>query len=327
MKIRILFNLNNLHLDGIDELVTSVFTISDNFKIRESFHTPDFLYEAGRSHTMHDKKKAFAFCEVDMKIEKGQNPIAELDKIIFERSQYVDGFVSLFWFIKDCCVYLDYAIGYIEGVGGSVRIMHQNSSAWGQHGKMEFTSFNFDEIRKVGVISDKYNLVNKQKIQELKENPNPEESNKIGHADDFNYNDYNPLQRALTFLAGARKIKYLPHRIAMFMPIFECLLTSDSGEVTQKVSERAAFYLSDSKTERWDIYKTIRDCYKYRSNFLHGNAYSSAQLNPDNHIPHILKIESLARNLMLKIILHDSANMLNSDANARVDYLNYIIFV
>ncbi|MGE6376597.1 hypothetical protein [Peribacillus muralis] len=78
--------------------------------------------------------------------------------------------------------------------------------------------------------------------------------------------------RAFHFLSTARSEATLPIKAIYYSTILECLFTSDSSEVTHKVSERFAHYLGDNFQERMGYYHLAKNIYKIRSKAVHGQA-------------------------------------------------------
>ena len=62
-----------------------------------------------------------------------------------------------------------------------------------------------------------------------------------------------------------------PDQIFLNMAIaLECLLSTNSMEVTHTLSERAAVMLGNSASERFQIYQDLKNIYKTRSSIVHG---------------------------------------------------------
>lgn len=82
---------------------------------------------------------------------------------------------------------------------------------------------------------------------------------------------YNRLSRVFFFTQGARNTSNLGEKIASYMTCFEALFCTDSAEIAHKLSERVAFFLAESPTERASIFGNVKIAYDIRSKTLHGN--------------------------------------------------------
>jgi hypothetical protein len=58
----------------------------------------------------------------------------------------------------------------------------------------------------------------------------------------------------------------------------ECLLGTDSVELTHKLSERIAWLLSDNAENRVRIFRQVKALYTIRSRVIHGSVVTKAQL-------------------------------------------------
>ena len=330
MEFKLLFHINHLLLNGFSLCETPDFSICNDHSFRQSFYTEDFLCIVGKTETLNPKENAFAyytFYNNEDLVRK--DALNELSSKMMEKMQYLDGFLNFLWFIKDNCVSVDRVIGQIPSLKEGVVKLSSNSHAWNSLGIMEDTLFSEEEMKKAVEIGSKYSSICTQEIRRIDEHLKNEIHNKalqMGHSEDFNHNTYNSLQRAFVFLGGARKINYLPYRIAMYMPIFECLFSTDAQEATQKISERVAFYLTNDKFERMEIFKAVHDGYDCRSRFLHGDVFKPRYLKTENTKPLSIQIDNIARRVLTKVIMEDSDKFLDVSKNLRREYIEGIIF-
>ncbi len=330
MEFKILFNINNLLFTDNRPCQTPDFILSNDYSFREKFYTKDFITELGKAETRVRKESVFAYSIISNNAPMGRiDLLNELRREMFEKMQYLDGFLIWLWFSKDSCVYVDKVSGQIDEIENGVIGIHSNSNAWNSSGEKEDTCFSENEIRAAIKIADKYREVCTQNLVSIDDILQNERTNTpliMGHSEGYNHNNNNAIQRSFIFLAGGRKIKYLPYRIAMYMPIFECLFAIEASEVTQKISERVAFYLSDDKEERKREYETMKIGYDYRSRFLHGDTFKKKHINIENSKPISIKIDDFARRSLTKIILEDASKFLETNSEKRNDFLNDIIF-
>jgi len=113
------------------------------------------------------------------------------------------------------------------------------------------------------------------------------------------------LERAFNFLDVARKTRNIPEKIAFFVCIFETLFFGkDSGEIAHQVAERVALYASNTRIFRLGIYTLVKDAYRIRSTYFHGNSF--ANVKDDKLLSISERIDFLTRNVFNQIITSDA---------------------
>ncbi len=323
-------NIENFYLSDLTDCKTADYIISSNLNKKEAYYTDAFHYHLGRAESQTGRTNCYA-CDKwshEATFDSENTPFHYLRKMMLIKMQYLESFLSMMWLVKDCSVYTKSCIGEIIG-RNYVEKSETNTYARNFMGKMEKVSFSKDELKKLDIFIKYYALLGQEKelnYDDFKKEFKSGETLTIGRNKDFNYNNYSPLDRAFVFLSGARKLEYLPHRIAMYIPIFECLFTIDSTEVTHKVSERIAFYLSDDKVERKEIYTFMKQGYDFRSSFLHGNEFPKKLMKDELLVTLSKNIDEYARRAFTRIITEDSKDFLNTNEKGRKEYLNDIIF-
>lgn len=79
------------------------------------------------------------------------------------------------------------------------------------------------------------------------------------------------LSRSFLYLCAARSQYLLPMKITLYITALEALFSNDKSEISHKIAERIAFYLSGTYKERLKIYRLIKDGYSIRSASVHGS--------------------------------------------------------
>lgn len=104
--------------------------------------------------------------------------------------------------------------------------------------------------------------------------------------------------RAMQFILTARSSENLAFRISHYCSAFESLFSNDTSELSHKLSERAAFFLSAYGFNRREIFKKLKEAYAVRSKLTHGGNLTQKQiddlpkisLNCDNYLRAIMNI-------------------------------------
>ena len=207
------------------------------------------------------------------------------------------------WFVKDNSITPDSAITYSgpkipEKYPDSYNGFGVNYLATGERKDVPFSKEELDEA------SEWYKLILEHTIfAEVKgfKSEGPEFDN-IPNLPSFH--------RALDFLNYARREKNISSKIALYVSILECIF-GVKGENTQKVSERAAWFIGTSALERLDIFETLKNSYKERSNYIHGTMIKQSEQVVRYRKEVVQKLDNVVRNLFKKIM------------NPKYKFLNY----
>lgn len=147
----------------------------------------------------------------------------------------------------------------------------------------------------------------------------------VGDISGIDFGKTSRIFRAITFLDLARSQSFLPLKISMYVGIFECLFTTESTEVSHKVAENAAFYISNTNEERAENYALIKKAYDIRSKYLHGQRLDKQKHKSSELLTPISKeIDKLLRLIFVQIITQDSEVFLKSDNDLRIHFMNLI---
>ena len=339
MDYRVLCSIRGLKLNGIDTYKTPHFILSNDDSLRiEIFHTNDFKEKIGSAnYTLPFDNKTFAVAlmqATDEMTSWGRSQIAnKLTEQTIYIGQHLRDFLHFLWFIKDNGICSTISIGHVqsENILMYASEISYMTNCFGDINDVCFSKQEMDladsilkkyisicpgnpiEIHNELLLGDDEDIVPKlTTFQNL-----PNQNDKI--------NNYR-ITRAWTFITKARLTHVLPMKIALFIPVLECLFSSESNEVTQKVSERVAFYIGNNSMERQGIFMTIKDAYNLRSKYFHGQELISKHQIVDNLKLLSLKMDYLLRKIFTKIILEDSAIFNETNQNKFDEHMSNIIF-
>ncbi|MCD9015704.1 HEPN domain-containing protein [Parachryseolinea silvisoli] len=226
-------------------------------------------------------------------------------------SNYLDGILSFLWFIKDNsigagCLLIEDQIKF----DAPDNYMHiedrqiRNSMASGIYQPMTFTK---EEIDRAYEIYQRAKELMPNHILDRHihiETPNPIANKNPLHAVD--YNRFSRIERSLQFLTIARSFSFLPHKIAFYMAIYECLFSSDNAEIAHKVAYRASCYLGGKKEDKIANYEILKDAYNLRSQYIHGASLSKGILDKYKGIDMIcVGVDTLTRQILTKVVMED----------------------
>ena len=332
-----LFDLAYLRFDRTAKAeFNSGFLFLTNTNNRIDFLSANLIKQFGQGIIPYGDGDVFGYSNFSMS-ESGivtQEQVNLEFKSAFDlRTQHLRVFINFLWFIKDNSVGLYDIYGEIPQLNfvsrESKSIVNYNCN-----GEMEDVYFNQEEFDQVTEITLNYSKIAPPRT-EIK-NPiavGHEKYEKTGKfvipktADNFNYNEQNSLERAFNFLVTARNQKYLVYRIAYFMPIFECLFTTDSSEIQTKMAYRAAFYIGETFEECESIFKTVLLGYNIRSKFLHGQKFSSEkEIEKTALIDLSRKIDDILRKVLVKAINKDYEIFIDYVKEDKDSFFNKLVF-
>lgn len=194
-------------------------------------------------------------------------------RIITVNNHYIYNqmFSNALWFIKDNAV-----TPYFTTISSDYQIepesLRRNVYYTDSMGSFEHTDFTEKEIKEAeewfGKLENYAIKVHKTKADIT--------SNVLTNTGAYVPTDTSSFQRALLYLDTARKMDFLPSKIATYMTILESLF-SVKGENTHKVAERTALLIGKDDVERMKLYKEVVSAYDIRSKYVHGSEISNSK--------------------------------------------------
>ncbi|PEA32997.1 hypothetical protein COL81_27085 [Bacillus toyonensis] len=238
------------------------------------------------------------------------NPsITDPSKRRFEVSKFFvacQTFSNALWFIKDNSV-----TPYVVTLSSDSEIepeslrrnVYYSDSETKYDERISFTTSEInDAIQWYGYIEK---LLFKKKVEDIKIDNNASMVNMSS----FLSFEIPSFQRAFYFLDVARKMDFLPSKIANYISVLECLFAV-SGENTHKTAERAATFIGKNNEERIKIFKDVINTYSVRSKYVHG---SEIKNNIHDTLPRTSQmIDNIVRRVMIKMLkYHPELNYRN----------------
>lgn len=137
--------------------------------------------------------------------------------------------------------------------------------------------------------------------------------------------NFSRIGRSMEFVKAARSATNLAYKLSHYCSAFESLLTTDSSELSHKLSERAAFFLQESSPDKLNTYNTLKQAYNVRSKLTHGDVLKESQIEK---VPELsVACDSLLRATILKILNDDQLMLLFDGNNEKIDdYFSQLIF-
>ena len=325
MIIKIVSALRHFRFDGIDKHCLHYIDFSDDYELlKTNFFDKNFYNQFGLiAEITFNKDWCFAYTILEDELNESNGKIDYYQYALSTHvERYVDimqSFHSFLWFVKDnCCISSDI---FGQGLENGTFVFTSRTTG-GRYsnslGEFNDVSFTLAEIETALIILRKFNEIKSKRFKDDGERlpysffQDKLLSDTVIKADDKPelYNEFNRLERAFRFLNSARATHYLPHKIAMYIPVLECLFSTEAAEATQKVSERVAFYLSDDKEIRRKIFDIIKIGYNIRSRYLHGSVIDKKERGKDFQGLISKELDNLIRCVLVRIIMQDSEKFL-----------------
>ena len=339
MDYRILCSIRGLQLQGMQDYKTDKFILCNNDEFRkELFHSDDFNKKIGAiNYTFPFDGKAFGVALIQATPEMLSWNKAEIANKLTEQTifvgQHLRDFLHFLWFVKDCGIAPVLNIGVVHDKE-LLFYFSEISYTTNRYGESNDVYFSKSDLDMAGEFLAKYISVCPGKPIEIDESLLIQSTDEVKPHSSIHKITPNPkenvvnyrITRAWTFLLKSRMTHVLPMKIAFTIPVLECLFSTDANEVTQKVSERAAFYIGKDNTERQGIFDIIKDVYSLRSKYFHGQKLQSKHESIDNQKLLSLSMDCLLRRIFTKAILEDSALFNELDQNKFDKDMSSIIF-
>ncbi|MDR3680189.1 MAG: HEPN domain-containing protein [Flavipsychrobacter sp.] len=323
MVIKMIANLDNLFFEGVHKYTLADFiavTKNESFKDKH-FNNELLLTHIGKYEAeKFFQPKTFAYNIVNHSKDIGktqQELISEIESFY----SYLNLFVFTLWFVKDNSINMTdaHTLTLSPNMYYTVTNLSIFTNARGEFNDVYFTNKEINLAHRIFINLEKVytpeseiikqkSKQNKKGAQEIPYDPNLKVSTY--------YNNLYKTERAINFLISARKVKYLPQKVSLYMPVFETLFSCGiANEVTQRVSERVAKYIGKNAADRYAIFKIVKDAYNLRSRYLHGDEISNRHTSTEYLKELSYKVDELARNIFYKIIMKDSETFLLSNTD------------
>ncbi len=259
-KVLFITNIQHLNISsnlGRGERVGDKFFITNDRSYIESLLTPNFTTIAGSLETKYLKTATAVTYGIE-ECEVFSND-GEAISYLNTRLAKVKLFLQFLWLIKDNSVNAD--LGYLEHPYDTLKAGVRRSNVSRNffslffstaEGEVTATEFTRDELRKARDIF-------KRVPGEIVFHPQSATDDRFGR-----------FERAFYFSQAARTSSDLGVKIANYCTCLEALFSTDSKELSHKLSERVACFLESELEGRLKLFHLIKKAYGIRSRVVHG---------------------------------------------------------
>lgn len=107
---------------------------------------------------------------------------------------------------------------------------------------------------------------------------------------------YGKISTSRHFVQFARACSDLGLKMTNYCSALETLFSNDNTELSHRLSERVSHFLGGNKSERVELYKTLKSSYNVRSKVVHGGLFKDGQLEDLTDL--IVKMDDICRKVM-----------------------------
>ena len=213
-------------------------------------------------------------------------------------SNIVLTFILGTWLVKDSSCYCDSYYWCNTDSGYTVKA-HRNIQQTNSAGKMSLTSFSEQEIE--DVFSYMFQIIDimfsEMQCDEQIEAVYSQQTH-ILNVESSIRNKGKSFRRIILLLQLARRTGLISEKINWYCAILECLFAISNNH-KRNVSEMTAAFISKSLEERKQIIDIMRDAYKVRSEFVHGD--TSSLFEDNQHLAELSgKVDDYVRRALQK---------------------------
>lgn len=208
------------------------------------------------------ESEAYVYGKYEREVDPtdGESHLIILDKHLYE----LTWFLGWLWFVKDNAVNAELAFLEVLDPFKPSRV----SSNASQH----YASTSTGEIR-MAVEFTREELTDVRRSFRNMVIPPREEAVRTREHEEQPYGKaFDAHSRALFFLNVARGAYFLPVKVALYCTCLEALFLRDVHELSYRLPERVACFLTKMPKEQYEVFQVLRKAYSIRSMALHGAA-------------------------------------------------------
>jgi len=302
-----LLNLEKENLEPIDvEIFPGVRLCSDD-SIKEKILTEDIVKHIGMFEYINLKNNGlFLYYEFEKEDIANFNPSSTNIQILHKLLIWTNAFLRNSWIVKDNAIVIDTA--YLIDDNSitenrdlsSLQLQYKHTLADGGIRPIKLSRKELDLMIEIHDKVEMY-LHSKDSLLYLKF-PIVKNFSLIG--------------RFLFFIKAARESRNLGHKILNYCSSLETLFSTDNTEISHKIGERTAFFLSDEFNKK-EVYEIIKKAYAIRSKLVHGSHINNKTIKEAPEISE--KLDDILRKIFNLIFFDNEKLELFDSNNSRIN--------
>lgn len=225
---------------------------------------------------------------------------------------WIDDFFKNFWLFSDNCVICDTAflLTKIHGKiidASSLRLTYELSTSTNEPLELKLRSEDLNFIIKTHNDTEEY----------------------FAKRDSLSINfmmekNFSRIARSLIFVKQAREARNMAYKISNYCSALETIFSTDTNELTYRLSERLAFFLQNS-FPKLQTFKTLKNAYSIRSRLTHGGILTPKQISEIYDISS--GVDEILRQSIRKILFNSELREIFDSKDENIDkYFETLIF-
>jgi hypothetical protein len=293
---------------GRFEVCEGLCLLNDRQKFRELI-TPEFAAAMGSLEYHHLIDNGYGF------YAKCKNIPYSAEDLVKIHLDLVHLFFHALWLVKDHAVRCELA--FVELSQGSRRTRSSNFRAilyCKADGSSDPTKFSLAELRGA-----------RKWLEEFLLPMYPEESIDEENVSVVSHKSIPRLTRVFFFVSSARGSSDLGVKIALYTTCLEIIFSTSPSELAHRMSERVAWTLCGSATEREEMYSFLKRAYDVRSKIVHGDVLSDEKAKD---LPIVSsRLDDVTRRVLTKVFTTPNLRSLLSKKTDELDdfYLRLVL--
>jgi len=305
--------LKNVSIEGLDnefiEIIPGV-NLTKDIKTINRILTPEICAIIGGIETnVIMNSNAFVYYEYEDHEDDFQNHsnLQILEFVLI----WIDDVLKNSWLLKDNAMVIDSAYlidnSIVDVEAATLRLQYQFTQANGTYNEIELNKSELMELIKLHHEIESY-LHGKNS----------------GSTSFMLEKNFSRIGRSLQFIKQAREARNLAYKTSNYCSALETIFSTDNAELSHKLSERVAFFLSP-KFDKLKTFKIIKKAYAIRSKLTHGDYLEQKQIENLGELS--VEIDILLREAFLKIFYDKTLLALFDSDKSKIDvYFESLIF-
>jgi len=218
-------------------------------------------------------------------------------------------YFTCLWMIKDNSVDFDLGFLYFRNIRNEIEVSSNifSASNFSCQGNSKLVSFSVAELKQASEFLKESIVIESDKLKSAN-------SYKYGRITISNY-----------FIQHARSCSDLGLKMTSYCSSLETLFSNDNTELSHKLAERVAHFLSVDKIKRINLFKLMKKAYEVRSKVVHGGTFKPEKIKEIETL--IIEVDKICRQIMIYAFTRpDPDNIFNwSNENHEAYFLDLIM--
>jgi hypothetical protein len=270
----------------VEDTPVPIFLTNDREVLQRLF-SQEFIAQIGRMAFNDILSEGYAlYSRFNLTLDTDEAKRAFLHGFVFFSQLFFDAL----WFLKDNAI--DSGVAFLEYRNSYSSFYFTSSRNFNSQGLDEVCEFSVAEVNKARDFYKSHMVIDILEAENAHKH--------LLAAPTLATKSSQKFSRASYFLSIARQTPDLGVKLSLYMSCLETLFSTDSGELTHKLAERAALFIGKNGAERKEIFSRVKRGYDVRSKVLHGGGLT-LKGQQDLHVVS-RQVDDVVRIILLKLL-------------------------